>query len=299
VLTTLCRLLAPIVPFVTEAMYQNLVRSVDADALESVHHADWPQADGTMIDEELLTRMALTRNVVALGHSARNSQNIKLRQPLARALVHVESEADQLDGELVALVQDELNVKQVAFVEDAGQLVTYRILPVSKVLGPRFGKQFPAVRAALGAMDGAAAVRQLRAQLPLRLEVEGQEIELAPDEVLVREEAREGLAVASERGVTVAVDTVLPPELVSEGLAREVVRRVQNLRKEADLNLDDRIVTTYEADEELAQAIEAWRDFIAAETLSAELRAGPPEENATVGQDRVDGHTVRLGVRKA
>ncbi len=307
VLTTLCRLLAPFMPFVTEAMYQNLVRSVDLDALESVHHTGWPQADPAAVDEDLLARMALARQVVALGHSARNSRSIKLRQPLACALVHLESGADELDEELLALVRDELNVKRVKFVEAMEELVTYRLLPDNKVLGPRFGKRFPAVRAALAAQDPLAALRRLRARLPLRLElalseaegVEGKEVELAPQEVLVREEPREGLAVASEQDVTVAVDTVLTPELVAEGLAREVVRRVQNLRKKAGFNLDDRVVTIYQAGGELTEAIEAWRDFIAAETLSVELRAGPPDEGATVGEDRVGGHSLRLGVRKA
>jgi isoleucyl-tRNA synthetase len=128
--------------------------------------------------------------------------------------------------------------------------------------------------------------------------VEGEDVELASEEVLVREDPREGLAVASERGITVAVDTVLTPELVAEGLAREVVRRVQNLRKEAGFNLDDRIVTTYQAGEALAQAVEAWRDFIAAETLSVELLAGPPDEGVAVGEYRVDGQALTLGVRK-
>jgi isoleucyl-tRNA synthetase len=308
VLTMLCRLLAPFVPFVTEVMYQNLVRSVDSDSPESVHHTGWPQADPAAVDEGLLTQMALARQVVALGHSARNSKNVKLRQPLARALVHLEPGADGLDEELVALVQDELNVKQVTFVDDVSDLVTYRLLPDNKVLGPRFGKQFPAVRAALAAQDPLAAVRRLRAKLPLRLElglseaegVEGEEVELSPDEVLVREEPQEGLAVASERGVTVAMDVVITPELAAEGLAREVVRRVQNLRKEAGFNLDDRIVTTYQAEGELAEAIEAWRDFIAAETLSVELRAASPDvdEGVTVGEDQVSGHALILGVRK-
>ncbi|HEY67463.1 MAG TPA: isoleucine--tRNA ligase [Thermoflexia bacterium] len=299
VLTTLCRLLAPFTPFVTEVMYQNLVRSVDEAAPESVHHTEWPVADEAAVDEDLLARMALARQVVALGRSARNSRGIKLRQPLARALVHLEPSVGELDDELVALVRDELNVKRVEFVEDVADLVSYRLLPDNKVLGPRFGRRFPAVRAALAALDPVAAVRRLRTGLPLRLEVEGEEVELAPEEVLVREEPLEGLAVASERGVTVAVDTVLTPDLLTEGLAREVVRRVQNLRKEAGFNLDDRIVTTYQADVELAEAIEAWRDFIAAETLSVELRAGPPEEGATVGEDRVAGHSLRLGVRRA
>jgi len=299
VLTTLCRLLAPITPFVTEEMYQNLVCSVDAGAPESVHHTDWPQADPAMLDESLLARMALARQVVTLGHSARNSKNVKLRQPLGRALVHLQAAGVELDEELIALVQDELNVKQVDFVDDASDLVSYRLLPDNKVLGPRLGKRFPALRAALSALDPLTTVKRLWAKLPLLLEVEGEQVELAPDEVLVREEAQEGLAVASERDVTVAVDVVLTPELVDEGLAREVVRRVQSLRKEADLNLDDRIRTTYQAEGELAEAVEAWRDFIAAETLSVELAAGSPAEDAFVGEDQVSGRALKLGIRKA
>ncbi|MDY6877849.1 MAG: class I tRNA ligase family protein [Chloroflexota bacterium] len=309
VLTTLCRLLAPIVPFVTEAMYQNLVCSVDTDAPESVHHTGWPVADEAAVDTGLLAQMALARQVAGLGRSARESAGIKLRQPLACALVHLEHGVSELDEELEALVRDELNVERVEFVGAAEDLVTYRLLPDNKVLGPRFGKRFPAVRAALAALEPVAAVRRLRARLPLRLdlvlsEVEGaegverEEVELAPEEVLVREEPREGLAVASERGVTVAVDVVLTPNLVAAGLAREVVRRVQNLRKEAGFNLDDRIVTTYRADGELAEAIEMWRDFVVAETLSIELRSGLPDVGAVVGEDRVEGHPLTLGVRK-
>ncbi|MBU0703636.1 MAG: class I tRNA ligase family protein, partial [Chloroflexi bacterium] len=299
VLTVLCRLLAPITPFVTETMYQNLVRSMGADAPESVHHTGWPQADEAAVDEGLLARMALARQVVALGHSARNSQNVKLRQPLACALIHLEPDAGELDEELVALVQDELNVKQVAFVDDASDLVTYHLLPDNKVLGPRFGKRFPALRAALTEQDSLPAVKRLRAKLGLRLQVEGEEVELAPEEVLVREEPREGLAVASERGVTVAVDVVVTPELAAEGLAREVVRRVQSLRKEAGFDLDDRILTIYQTEGELGDAVEAWRDFIAAETLSVELVAGEPGEDAAVGESVVDGSLLRLGIRKA
>jgi isoleucyl-tRNA synthetase len=299
VLTTLCRMLAPIVPFVTEAMYQNLVCSVGSDAFESVHHTDWPQADVGAVDEELLEQMALARQVVTLGHSARNSAGVKLRQPLARALVHLESGAGDLRAELVALVQEELNVRQVVFVGDASELVTYRLLPDSEVLGPRFRERFPAVRAELAAQDPQTAVRRLEAQLPLLLDVEGEEIELAPEEVLVQEEPREGLAVASERGLSVAVVTVLTPELTAEGLAREVVRRVQNLRKEADFNLDDRIVTAYQAEGELAEAIEIWREYIAAETLSVELVAGEMEPEMRVGEFRVDDCSLRIGVRRA
>jgi isoleucyl-tRNA synthetase len=142
-------------------------------------------------------------------------------------------------------------------------------------------------------------VKRLKASLPLSMQVEGAEVELTPDQVLVQEQPQEGLAVASEKGVTVAVDIVLTPELVAEGLARDVIRRVQNLRKEAGFNLDDRIVTTYQAEGELAAAIEAYRSLIAAETLSVDLHAGPPEEGAAAGKEQIGDHALTLGVRKA
>jgi isoleucyl-tRNA synthetase len=366
VLTTLCRLLAPITPFVTEVMYQNLVRSVDAGAPESVHHTAWPQADMAAVDEELLAGMALTRQTVTLGHSARASRNLKVRQPLASVLVPKETIDRMLealdptlkqtgktaseimkayDPVLTQMVQNmskaagqtieayspvleqtgkaaskvidahrpilermaqtisslisEWNVKELKPVESEAELVTYQLLPDNKVLGPRFGSQFPAVRKALSELEPAAAVKRLKASLPLHIEVAGEEIELAPEEVLIQEQPREGLAVASEKGVTVAVDVVLTPELVAEGLARDVIRRVQNLRKEAGFNLDDRIVTTYQAVGKLAEAIQACRDLIAAETLSLTLRAGPPEEGAAVGEDRVGDHSLILGIRRA
>jgi isoleucyl-tRNA synthetase len=298
VLTTLCRLLAPFVPFVTEVMYQNLVRSMDPEALESVHHTSWPEASLETVDEELLSNMALARTVVALGHSARNSRNVKLRQPLAAAMIHREAGATGLGEELLALIQDELNVKQVQFVDNPSDLVVYRLLPDNKVLGPRFGKRFPALRAALSDLEPLDAVTRLRAGLPLQLEIEGEEVELSPEVVLVQENPREGLAVASERGVTVAVDVVVTAELAAEGMAREVVRRIQNLRKEAGFNLDDRIVTGYRAEGEVAVAIEVWRDFIVAETLSVEFEDGLPEEGGFTGEDRIDGDLVKFNIRR-
>ncbi len=298
VLAILCRLLAPFIPFMTEAMYQNLVRAVDPEAPESVHHTFWPQADPAVMDEELLARMDLAREVVSLGHAARNSAGIKVRQPLARALVHLDPSVGTLDEELWAVVEDELNVKEVVQVADAGDLVTYQVMPNNALLGPRFGARFPAVRAALAAQDPMAVARRVQAGLPVHLTVDGEEVELAPEEVLVQEKPKEGLAVASERGVTVAVDVVLTPELRAEGLAREVVRRIQNLRKDAGFELDDRIVTVYRAEGNLAEAIAAWRDYIAAETLSVELRAAEPEAGMAVAEDRVDGMPLRLGVRR-
>jgi len=243
--------------------------------------------------------MALARQVVALGHAARNSANIKLRQPLARALVHLEADAGTLDAGLLELVRDELNVKAVEQVEDVGDLVSYRLLPDNQQLGPRFGARFPRLRAALAALDPLAAARRLRAGLPLRLEMDGEEIELAPGEVLLREEPREGLAVASERNITVAVDVALTPELRAEGLAREVIRRIQTMRKEADLNLDDRIVIAYQAEGELAAALAAWRELLAEETLCVEMKTGEPEVGMHSAEFRIEGDRLRLGLRRA
>jgi len=300
-LTTLVRMLAPILPFVTETMYQNLVRSLDQDVLESVHHTHWPEADLEKVDEDLLAQMALTREIVTQGHSARNSQGIKLRQPLARAIIHLESDVS-LDEELVELVQEELNVKEVIFTDEVSRLITYRLLPDSQKLGPRFREQFPAVKAALEAIeDPVQAQRRLEAELPLTIAVAGEEVELDPGDVIVREESREGLAVGSERGVTVGIDVEVTEELKMEGLARDVVRRIQSLRKEADFELDDRIVTVYEAAAELAAAMEAWKDYVSAETLSVELQEGSPDaaEFDAVDEDEVEGYQLRLGVRRA
>jgi isoleucyl-tRNA synthetase len=301
VLVTLSKLLAPFTPFVTEVMYQNLVRTVDADALESVHHCAWPTVDAESLSasQDLLVQMALARQVVTLGHAARSQANVKVRQPLGKVVVVAPGQRANLAA-MRDLILDELNVKELEVAREAGELVNYRLLPLNKVLGPKFGRLFPKVRAALAAVaDPAAAAATLEAGQPLTLEVEGQAVELAPEEVLVQTHAREGLAVFSESGVTVALDTELTPHLFSEGLAREVVRRVQTLRKEADFDLDDRIVTTYEADDELAAVVAQWDDYIRAETLSDELLAGPPQAGARSESYQVEGYALTLGVARS
>jgi len=272
VLVRLAKLLAPFTPFVTEVMYQNLVRSVQPNAYESIHHCAWPEVDDGAIDKELLERMALARRIASLGLGARNSANIKVRQPLAKALVYVEDGKGQLDETLVEIVADELNVKALEFVEDESSLVSYRLVADGKLLGPKLGARFPKVRAALSQLDPAEVVRRVRAGLPIVVEVDGEEIELSPEEIIVHVDPLEGLAVASEKGVTVAVDTVLTPELKAEGLVRDLVRYVQTLRKEADYQLDQRIsVGLFGLTEEVQQAIEAFRDYFCQETLCVNL----------------------------
>jgi isoleucyl-tRNA synthetase len=299
VLVTLSKLLAPMLPFLAETLYQNLVRSVDAQAPESVHHTRWPEAEAAALDRELLNDMAIARTVVTLGHATRANANLKVRQPLARAIVVVRP--GQAEGllRMRELVMDELNVKAVELAANEAELISYRLLPNNRLLGPRFGSRFPAVRAALAAADPAAAVATLRAGQALELAVDGEMVSLAGEDVIVNPVPKAGFAVAAEAGVVTALDTSLTLELRAEGLAREVVRRLQDLRKSAGFDIADRIVTYYTASQELGQALSTYADYIRAETLSVALRAEPAPEGAAVSSDSFDGETLMLGLVRA
>jgi isoleucyl-tRNA synthetase len=305
VLTALTRVLAPLTPFVTEAMYQNLVRSAYPDAPVSVHLSDWPggatlnstslQAD----DRALLADMAAARQVVALGHALRSASNVKVRQPLGRALVVADAAQKAGIARLADIVADELNVKAIVFAEREQDLVSYKLLPDNRVLGKKFGQQFPAVRAALNAVDPYAAVHALRAGQSLALTVEGRPVELAPEEVMIQAQPREGFAVQAEGGVVVALDTHLSPELLAEGRAREVVRHIQTLRKDAGFELSDRIQTEYQAEGEAAQAIAVWADYIKAETLSLTLQSSAAPGGEKSAAFKLDGQPVTVAVKRA
>ncbi len=300
VLLTLSKLLAPFVPFVTEKMYQNLARSADRSAAESVHLCDWPTAEESLVDRKLLDRMALAMQIAALGRSARSTSNIKLRQPLAKALIYAGERAADL-GPLADLVADELNVKALEFVATEAELVQYEIGLLPNLLGPKHGKRFPLLRQAVAAADATALARRFQAGLSAILELNdgGPAVELLPQEVEVRLHGREGYAVAGEKGLVVAVDVTLTPELAREGLARDLVRRVQTMRKEAGFELNDRIVTFYDADDELKSAIAEWAGYVQAETLSVELVPGPvPADVARRESFKLEGHPVTLGIKK-
>ncbi|MBN1889975.1 MAG: isoleucine--tRNA ligase [Thermoflexales bacterium] len=304
VLMTLIRLLAPFVPFVTEEIYQNLVRGLEAGdpeagVPESVHLCDWPHGRTLTGDERvLLADMAAVRQAVTLGHATRASSGVKVRQPLSRVMVVADPAQKAGIERLVDILTDELNVKTVEFVEREQDLVSYQLLPDNRKLGPKFGKQFPALRAALSALDPVTAAHTLRAGQALQLTLDGQPVELLPDEVLVQATPREGLAVQAEGGVVVALDIHLTPALVAEGLAREIVRRIQTMRKDAGFDLADRIETSYQAEGELAQAIEQWADYIQAETLSLNLEASPAPAGEKVESFKLDGQPVMLGVKR-
>jgi isoleucyl-tRNA synthetase len=295
-LVKLAKTLAPFVPFVTEVMYQNLVRNAFPQAYESVHHTAWPRVDVATADDPLLEQMALARRVASLGLSARSNANLKVRQPLSKVLVYAGKA--ELRTELVEIVMDELNVKAFEFVTSEGSLVSYKVLPDNKLLGPKFGQKFPQVRSALLALDAAKVAATVRTALPVILVVDGETVELSPEEVLVSTEAAAGLAVAADKLITVGIDAALTPELKAEGLAREVVRRIQDMRKKAGFNIEDRISTWYQASGDMVKVFETWGEYLQAETLTTALSAGAAPEGAFVEKQKVDGEAVTLGIKQ-
>ncbi len=300
VLVNFAKMLAPVLPFITEVMYQNLVRSVDEQAPESIHHCLLPTAEPLEAPERMFVEaMAAVRQAATLGHSVRAAANVKVRQPLARAFIAADPRRREELGRLLDLLADELNVKEVAFVDEEGELVEYRLLPVNRILGPKFGRRFPMVRRALARLAAAAAVARLRAGEKLRLTLEdGSTVTLSPDEVLVQTQAREGLGVAGEGGLVVALDTTITPALAREGMAREVIRRVQELRKRAGYRLTDRIVVQYHAGGKLAEAIEDFRHLIAREVLAEVVEAVEEPRGDRRLEDKVEGIPVVLAVRR-
>jgi isoleucyl-tRNA synthetase len=298
VLVKLAKLLAPFTPYVTEVMYQNLVRSTGYEVFESIHHTDWPVADVSVVNDKLIDQMALAQHIASLGLSARSGAGIKVRQPLAKVLVYVNVGHAELGDDLIAIVSDELNVKAFEFVEEAGELVEYRILPNNKLLGPKYGAQFPKIRAALAGLEPAGVVSKVEAGEIINMAVEGDNYDLIPEEILIETQPAKGLTIAADKMVTVAVDSVITPELRTEGLAREIIRRVQAQRKNADFNIEDRITTYYIAEGDLAEVFTAWGDYIKAETLTTELVAGEPSHEAYTETHKVDGMDLTIAVQR-
>ncbi len=298
VLVDFIKLLAPFIPFITEAMYQNLVSGVLPDAPASVHHCFYPLAEADDLDRRLLAKMRLAITTASLGRAARGSADIKLRQPLAAARVNVGRQQEREDLlELADVLKQEINVKRIEVVSEVGELVDYKLLPNNRVLGPRLGRDFPKVRAELEKLDAAEAARSLQTGSSIFVVVNGQEFELSSEDVLVQTESRGGLAVASDKGITVAVDTELTPGLLREGYARDLVRLINNMRKDAGLEISDRIHLAYEAEGDVAGAFNEFGDYIQQEILATELAEGSLENAAFDGQVTVGGQEVHLTFR--
>jgi isoleucyl-tRNA synthetase len=298
-LVTLSKLLAPSMPFIADEMYQNLVRSMDENARVSVHLEDWPAYDETLIDENLNREMNLVMKLASLGHAARNKANRKVRQPLAEAAFSVgSSEESRILSRHADLLEDELNVKKIRALNTAGEAVSYSLNPLPKQLGQKYGSRFPALRQAILAMDPEAAARELLAGKPLPVMLNGEPVEILPEEVEIRAQAKSGYAVAVEGASLAALVTDLTPELIREGMAREAVRRIQDFRKQLELEISDRIRVYYLASPQLARAIKDFQEYIQGETLAVELRSQPAPAGLTTISDEFDGETLQIALEK-
>ena len=295
-LATIAKMLSPAMPFLAEELYQNLVRSVDQFAPESVSLVEWPSYDEAFIDEDLNRDMATVTKLVSLGHSARQKANRKVRQPLAEAAFSVGS---AVEGKAVMafaeLIEDELNVKTVRLLDASEEAVSHEVKPLPKQLGQKYGNKFPAIRKAILEMNAEEVARALLAGQSVKVNADGQEYDIQPNEVEVRAQAKEGFAVAEDGAYVAALVTDLTPELVAEGLAREFVRRVQDLRKSAELDVADRIELFVEASTGLKSAVEVHRDYIIGETLAVTLKFENPPPDASQSEDEFDSEKVNFG----
>ncbi len=308
-LVTLSKLIAPAMPFLSEALYRNLVADVDKSAPDSVHLASWPSFDEGLIDQVKIREMNLVERLVSLGRAARETVKIGVRQPLASAQFVTRSPEETAAVErLSALIQNELNVKQVKVLQGAGEVVSYALNPLPSALGKKLGKDFPAVQKALreGLVDDITRwAKLLLGGQNVTLDVNGATFEVTPQEVEVKQKSSEGFAIAEDGGYLAAVDIRLSDELVMEGLAREVVRRIQTMRKDADYNIADTIAIRYVASDRLGKAIQTYADYIRTETLGVSLDAQEPA-NGYFRQDftddkerqKLDGESLVLGVQR-
>lgn len=296
VLVTTAKLIAPFVPFFAEEMYRNLVGGAGGDAPESVHLCDYPVADESLADAALADRMALVREIVALGRAARTSARIRTRQPLAQAIVILSDPSQRADVRALAdLVLEELNVKSLAFADLADDYVTHEVKPDFKHLGPKHGRRVQALARALAQADPAAVTRALETDGVFKLLVDGEVIALERHEVAIRLQTKPHYAAAEDRAAAVVITTDVTPDLLAEGLAREVVHHVQVLRKQLDLDYQARIRTTLAAPDSVRSACEQFAEYIRRETLTTDLVFGPPAGKMTTV--KIEGEEVDIGVQ--
>ena len=293
VLRTMALISAPFTPFMSETMYQNMVRTVDKDAPESIHLCDWPKKDESFIDPELEANMAAVLDIVVLGRSARNAANIKNRQPVASMYVQGKALPDMY----VSIIADELNVKEVRFVDDASSFISYRVKPQLKTLGPRYGKLLPKINQYLaGEGVGNAVVAAHNRGESYKFDIDGTEISLAAEDVLVSTEENAGFVTVTEHDLSVVLDTNLTPELIEEGFVREIVSKVQTMRKEAGFEVTDHIVLSHHGNSLIEGIFARHGAEIAADTLADSIKPGA---SGYVKDWEINGESVTLGVEKA
>ena len=290
-LVTLAKVAAPLVPFITENIYQNLVRSIDESARESVHLCDYPTADESLIDAELEKNMALVTKIVVLGRAARNAANIKNRQPVAKMYV----KATELPKYFVEIVEDELNVKSVEFRADMEEFVKYNVKPNFRVLGKKVGKLMNEVKAALTKINGAAAKSALDKNGEFKLALSDGEVILTTEDVEIAIEQTEGYNCQNDNEVAIALSTVLTPELIEEGFVREIISKVQTMRRDSKFEVTDRIKIYAAGNDKLAEIIKRNAAEIQTVTLCDEIIFGGTD-NAKEWD--INGEKISLGVEK-
>ncbi len=292
VLVTLTKLIAPLVPFVAERMYQNLVKSWNESAAESVHLCDYPDPNRDEINTDLNLRTATAQIVVKMALKLREDNSLRVRQPLAELQYACDDpQLAEAVASLSDVIQDELNVKTLTPRENLDDLVHYNYKPNLKTLGPKYGKLLGTIKKHLPNID-AEKLAPLRKGETVTLHLEGEDISLEPDDVLAQVEQAADWVTAGEKGIQIALSTTLTPELKREGMARDFVRQVQQLRKEADLEIQDRIRIFYASDdEELTAAIAEWSDYIRAETLADSM-----EPSTEVPSDAKQGSVGSLKI---
>ena len=291
-LVTICKAAAPLIPFMTEEIYQNLVRNVDKNAPESIHLCDYPVVNEAWIDPELEAAMDEVLSVVVLGRAARNGANIKNRQPLANITVVTDK---ILGKQYTDIIRDELNVKEVIFTDSANGLVSYSFKPQLKTLGPKYGKQLGEIRTLLASLDGAAAKKELDEKGFITLTLSTGNAELTADDLLISAEQLENSFAVTDNGYTVALDTELTDELVAEGFVREIISKIQTMRKEADFNVTDHIAVTIRGSEKLEKIIGGKLNDIAGDVLADTVELTTPD--GIVKEWDINGEKAVIGVK--
>ena len=292
-LVTLCKAAAPMIPFMTEDIYQNLVRNIDKSAPERIHLCDFPEYDEKLIDKELENDMEEVLDIVVLGRACRNTANIKNRQPIGMMYVKA---PEALSDFYIDIIEDELNVKKVEFTDDVAAFTAYSFKPQLKTLGRRFGKNINAVREILANIDGSKAMAELKETGSLKITVDGNEESLAEEDLLIESAHKEGFESNSDYGITVVLDTNLSEELIEEGFVREVISKIQTMRKDSDFEVMDHIKVSCEGNDKIAKIITDNESTIKDETLADEVDTNSADGNTK--EWNINGEKVTLGVKK-
>ena len=292
-LVEICKTAAPMIPFMTEDIYQNLVRSVDKDAPESIHLCDFPTVNEAWIDKDLEADMKELLEIVVLGRACRNTANIKNRQPIGTMYVKAEKKMSEFYTDIIA---DELNVKEVKFADDVESFISYSFKPQLRTVGPKYGKLLGGIRQALTDINGTAAMNELRTNGVLKLDINGNDVELTEEDLLIETAQTEGYVSESDGETSVVLDTNLTPELIEEGFVREIISKIQTMRKEAGFEVMDKIVVYAHGNDKIQDVMKTHEDEIKSEVLADEMVLG--ETDGYVKEWNINKEAVTMGVKK-